>query len=107
MSTVGMSVRAKAAMHCSAVSLVMRSVRSGPASHMAVATGLVAELAHIDLEDRDAGRLQRRQATVPELFLKCPARPDLCEHFQLFGRSGKRFVLAHERQCHREVLYVV
>jgi len=74
---------------------------------MAVATGLVAELAHIDLEDCDAGGLQRGEATLSELFIKWQARPDLCEHFQLFGRGGKRFVLAHKRQCHRGLLQVV
>jgi hypothetical protein len=51
---------------------------------MAVPTGLIAELADIDLKDRDSGGVKREQADVVELRLerettRCPP-----EHLQLF-----------------------
>jgi hypothetical protein len=51
---------------------------------MAVPTGLIAELADIDLKDRDPGSAKREQADVVELRLEREATRCSPEHLQLF-----------------------
>jgi hypothetical protein len=61
---------------------------------MAVPTGLIAELADIDLKDSDSGGVKREQADVSELRLeegigRCPS-----EDLQLLRGGGEGVMLS-------------
>ena len=60
---------------------------------MAVPTGLIAELADIDLKDCDPGGAKREQADVSELRLEGWAARGPPEHLQLLRGGGKGIML--------------
>ena len=81
----------------------MASRRSGPGIHVAVPAGLVADLAQIDLQHLNAGRLQRRQA----MFVQQPAelgKPAArIQDLALPRRVAQRVSLACEGQVRSSV----
>ena len=60
------------------------TIRAG--IHMAVATGLIAQFADVDLKDGDAGRLERKQIGLSEAKVKRWGNSRLIEEAKLFSR---------------------
>jgi hypothetical protein len=67
---------------------------------MTVPAGLIAELADIDLKDRDSGGAKREQADSIELCLEGWAARGPPEHLQLFRGGRKRIMSPQQGQCH-------
>ena len=87
-------------MHCSAVSRDMLFSPVRPRIDMTVPAGLIAELADIDLKDRDPGGTKRKQADVIELRLEGGAARGLPEHLQLLRGGGEGVMLSQQGQRH-------
>jgi len=67
---------------------------------MTVTTGLIAELADIDLKDRNSGGAKREQANSIKLCLEGGAARCPPEHFQLLRWGGEGVVLSQQGQRH-------
>ena len=63
---------------------------------MAVPTGLIAELADIDLKDGDPSRAKREQADVIELRLEGGAARGPSEYLQLLHWGGEGVLLSQQ-----------
>lgn len=72
----------------------------GPRINVTVATGLIAELADIDLKDGDPGGTKRAQADVIELGYEGGTTRRPSENFQLFQGGSERVMLSDQGQCH-------
>jgi hypothetical protein len=67
---------------------------------VAVAAGLVAEFADVNLKDRDAGGVQREEAGLIEARLKCKAAVRFRKQRELPGGGSQRIVSAQQGQWH-------
>ena len=88
---IGLSERAYALL-CRFAGHVFCPVR--PRIDMTVPAGLIAELADIDLKDRDPGSAKRKQTDAIELCFERKAACGLPKHPQLLGGRGKRVMLS-------------
>ena len=67
---------------------------------MAVTAGLVAELADIDLEDRNSRGMERFQACLIQLRFEREASTGLCQQLELLGRGGEGIMSSQQGQRH-------
>jgi hypothetical protein len=65
-----------------------------------VTAGLVAELAHVDLKDGDAGGMKRKEPGLAKPKVKGRRTGRAIKNFKLFGRRGQRAASAKQRQGH-------
>jgi hypothetical protein len=71
---------------------------------MAMSTGLIAELADIDLKDGDPSGEKREQADSIQLCLKGRAGRGSLEQLQLFRCGGESVMLSKQGQSHTILL---
>ena len=71
---------------------------------MAVSTGLIAELADIDLKDSDSSGAKGEQADAIELRLEGGVARCLPEQLQLLRWGGEGVLLSQQGQGHRIML---